>query len=135
MWKLTFVQGIDSGRWHQSFKIPEKSTFSGSVQRAIDTGVISSKTQQEIAQTLRMHILQHTRYPSPEEYTSVCQQLILKFPKLRDTIGSNGFVSYGSREGHSGASPNSLRSLAEVMQFRSFAEVSSVCEASANVRS
>ena len=79
--------------WLQSFKIPDRDTFSGSVQRAIDTGVISSKARREIVQVLRTLISIHTLYPVSEQYVTVSQKLVAKFPNLRDPIGTNGFVS------------------------------------------
>ena len=68
------------------------TTFSGTVQQAIETGIVVSKARQEIVQMLRTLMLQHTKYPTPEQYTNVCQKLVVKYPKLRNTIGSNGFV-------------------------------------------
>lgn len=51
-----------SASWHHTFKIPERSGFSGSVQKAIDTGFVSAKARREINQTLRTLLLQHSRY-------------------------------------------------------------------------
>ena len=34
------------------------------------------------------------RQLTSEQYNSVCQKLVTNFPKLRDTIGSNGYVSF-----------------------------------------
>ena len=39
------------------------------------------------------HISQHTLFPTSHEYNSLCQKLISKYPKLRDSIGSTGYVS------------------------------------------
>ena len=40
----------------------------------------------------------HTKTPSSEEYNMVCRKLIEKYPKLKDEIGSTGYVmSYFSR--------------------------------------
>lgn len=78
--------------WHLSFQIPPKHTFSGVVQKAIETGVVCAKARWDIVQTLRTLILQHTRYPSSEEYTTISRKLIEKFPKLHDG-GTSGFVS------------------------------------------
>lgn len=69
------------------------TSFSATVQNAIESGTILSKARQEIVQTLRTLMLQYTKYPSSEQYTDICQKLIKKYPKLRDTIGSNGYVS------------------------------------------
>lgn len=70
------------------------TAFSGTVQQAIETGVVVAKARQEIVQTLRTLMVQHTKYPTSEQYTNVCQKLIVKYSKLRDTIGSNGYVGY-----------------------------------------
>ena len=50
-----------SSMWHHTLKIPDRSAFSGSVQKAIDTGVVSAKARREINQTLHTLALQHTR--------------------------------------------------------------------------
>ena len=50
--------------WHLSFQIPQKHTFSGVVQKAVETGVVCAKARRDIVQTLRTLILQHTRYLS-----------------------------------------------------------------------
>ena len=79
--------------WHHNFTIPSLESFSGSVQRAVETGVISSKARREIVQVLRTMMIAHTVYPTSDQYVSVSQRLIAKFPKLKDPIGTNGFVS------------------------------------------
>ena len=78
--------------WHLSFKIPQKHTFSGVVQKAVETGVVCAKARRDVVQTLHTLILQHTRYPSSEEYTTVSRKLVEQFPKLHDG-GTSGFVS------------------------------------------
>lgn len=82
--------------WLSSFRIPERDSFSGSVHRAIDTGVITSKARREIVQVLRTLISMHTLYPVSEQYIAVSQKLVTKYPNLRDPIGTNGFVSVRS---------------------------------------
>ena len=64
--------------WLQSFKIPERDSFSGSVQRAIDTGVVLSKARREIVQVLRTLISMHTLYLLSEQYIGVSQKLVTK---------------------------------------------------------
>ena len=83
--------------WHISFQLPAKNTFSWSVQKAIDTGVISSKARREIVQVLRTLISRYTKYPTSDQYTIICQKLVEKFPHLQDSVGSNRFVriTYG----------------------------------------
>ena len=81
-----------ASNWHIGFQFPPKETYSWSVQKAIETGVISSKARREIIQVLRTLISQYTKYPTSEQYTIITQKLVEKFPNLRDPIGSNGFV-------------------------------------------
>jgi len=70
-----------------------KETYSWSVQKAIETGIIASKARKEIVQVLRTLILSYTKYPTSEQYTTISRKLVEKFPKLKDPVGSNGFVS------------------------------------------
>ena len=58
-----------STKWHLTFQIPEKHTFSGSVLRAVNTGVVSAKARREIVQVLRTLILQHTCRPNGKQYS------------------------------------------------------------------
>jgi len=37
-------------------------------------------------------ILSYTKYPKSEKYTIISQKLVEKFPKLKDPVGTNGFV-------------------------------------------
>ena len=69
--------------WHLHFSIPERESFSGSVQRAIDMGIVSSKARREIVQVLRTLIAMHTLYPISDHYITICQKLIAKFPKTQ----------------------------------------------------
>jgi len=71
--------GGQTSDWHIRFQIPLKETYSWSVQKAIKTGVIASK---EIVQVLRTLILSYTKYPTSEQYTTISQKLVEKFPKL-----------------------------------------------------
>lgn len=86
---------LHSANWDQEFKIPEVCAFSSAVQRALESGVISSKARREIVQVLRTLILQHTRLPTSRQYSSVCYRLITVYPKLRDEAGC-GYVSISS---------------------------------------
>ena len=70
--------------WHLHFKIPDASAFSGSVQEAIKTGVVTSKARREINLVLRTYVIAHTVYPSSEQYNTICRSLVTKFPKLKD---------------------------------------------------
>lgn len=80
-------------QWHLEFKIPELQSFSGHVQDAIKTGVVSARARREVTQVLRTYIIAHTITPSPEQYTTVCRQLVTKYPKLEDTEGKSRIVS------------------------------------------
>lgn len=62
------------------------------MQKAIDTGIVCAKPRRDISQVLRTLILQFTRYPTPDQYVTVCRRLVEKFPKLRDDE-NNGYVS------------------------------------------
>lgn len=79
--------------WHLEFKISELDTFSGVVQETIKTGVVTGIARREIIQVLRTHILIHTVQPTSEQYITVCQKLVGKYPTLQDTEGSSHFVS------------------------------------------
>lgn len=84
-----------SAPWHKAFEIPEKSSFSRTVQGATESGVVCSRARREICQTLRTLMLQHTSRPTHEEYTEICSKLIQKYPKLHDG-GTSGSVCYCS---------------------------------------
>ena len=82
-----------SPNWHLEFSIPELNTFSGIVQQTIKTGVVTGIARREIIQVLRTHILKYTVQPTSEQYITVCQKLIGKYPNLQDTEGPSHFVS------------------------------------------
>ena len=75
------------------FSFLQKKHIHEYVQKAIETGVISSKARREVVQVLRTLISQYTKYPTFDQYTIICQKLVEKFPNLRDPVASNGFVS------------------------------------------
>lgn len=84
-----------SSEWHVNFNIPDVSAFSGCVQEAIRTGVVTAKARREINLILRTYIVAHTVYPSSEQYNTVCRKLVTKFPNLRDTEpGKSLYVSF-----------------------------------------
>jgi len=76
--------GGQTSDWHIRFQIPLKETYSWSVQKAVETGVIARK---EIVQVLRTLILSYTKYPTSEQYTTISQKLVEKIPKLKDPVG------------------------------------------------
>lgn len=82
-----------STNWHLHFKIPDLNSFSGCVQQAVSTGVVTGKARREVVQVLRTYITAHTIVPTSEQYVAVCQKLITKFPKLQDSEGTSHFVS------------------------------------------
>ena len=67
-------------------------SFSSSVKQAIDTGVVSSKARSEVVRVLRTLVLQQTHIPNHVQYETVCEKLVVKYAKLRDSMGS-GWVS------------------------------------------
>ena len=82
-------KGIDtskSSKWHLTFVIPDKRTYSGSVQKAIGTGVVTSKARRDMITVLRtlMLMLQHTTMPDSIHYNAICEALVTKFPNLAD---------------------------------------------------
>lgn len=90
---VTFIYIQETGLWLRTFSIPEKASFSGVVQQAIESGLISSRARRELVQILRTLITRHTVKPIGKEYNGVCQKLVSKFPKLQDPLGTDGFVS------------------------------------------
>lgn len=79
--------------WHLQFEIPDLNNFSGIVKEAVRTGVITGQARREIIQVLRTYMTKHTTQPSSEQYVTVCQKLVLKYPSLQDTEGKSNFVS------------------------------------------
>ena len=60
--------------------------------QALEKKTITKAVRTEVIRVLAHQMLQHTTYPTSEEYTAVCQKLIAPYPVLKDTIG-NGYVS------------------------------------------
>ena len=79
--------------WHLKFDIPDLNNFSGIVREAVRMGVITGQARREIIQVLRTYITKYMLYPSSEQYITVCQKLVLKYPNLQDTEGKSNFVS------------------------------------------
>lgn len=89
-------KGTDTGKsskWHLTFVIPDKRTYSGSVQKAIETGVVTSKARRDMVTVLRTLMLQHTTMPDSIHYNAVCEALVTKFPNLADEEDDSGYVS------------------------------------------
>ena len=72
--------------------IPDKRTYSGSVQKAIETGVVTSKARRDMVTVLRTLMLQHTTMPDGLHYNAV-EALVTKFPNLADEEDDSGYVS------------------------------------------
>lgn len=87
------VSEVKLKNWHLSFEIPEKDSFSGSVQKAIETGVVVARARREIVQVVRTLVLQHTKFPTSEQYNRVCEILVTKYPNLKDDR-TGGYVSH-----------------------------------------
>ena len=60
--------------------------------QALEKKIITKAIRTEVVRVLAHQMLQQTMYPTPEEYTTVCQKLVATYPVLKDTIG-NGYVS------------------------------------------
>ena len=58
-----------------------------SVIEAIESGSVTAVARRRIITFLRNLMAAHTRYPTPEQYTTICNKLIEKFPNLKDTVG------------------------------------------------
>eukprot|EP00731_Ephydatia_muelleri_P004474 Em0002g650a len=51
-------------------------------------GVITKGASSNIVTYIAHHIWTHTKYPTSEEYTEVCRELVTKYPVLKDTTGT-----------------------------------------------
>jgi len=79
--------------WHHTFTVPRN--FSGRTMAALKSGdkmEITSAVGCEIVSALATLIMVHTCYPTPEQYTAVCQKLVEEFNILHDGFGC-GYVS------------------------------------------
>jgi len=65
--------------------IPQKTSFTNSVQQAIRTGLITANAKREIISVPRTYIIAYTVYPTSEQYNTVCCKLVSKFPNLMDS--------------------------------------------------
>ncbi len=86
---------IFQDNWHLDFIIPDKEKFGYSGSRAIDNGHVTSNAKRKIISLLRSLMVQHTLYPTSEQYITVCNKLVMKYPKLQDPVG-NRIVSFKS---------------------------------------
>ena len=90
---MSTITGDD--QWHVSFRIPSLSALSERSIDAIHTGIITKAVRTEIVQTIATLIANHTKRPSPEQYTHICKELVKTYPTLKDDSG-NGYVSIQS---------------------------------------
>ena len=79
--------------WRHTFEIPDHNAFSGSVQKAIDTGIVSAKARREINQTLRTLSLQHARYHTVHNFIVIATYLSTYNVPIYDICGDN-FVKF-----------------------------------------
>lgn len=82
--KNVVLSSIQDPNWHLNFILPEKTTLGYSVSRAIETGVVTTTAKRRLVDVISRCILVHTMAPSKQQYNHVCQQLVDKFPNLRD---------------------------------------------------
>lgn len=83
---------IQDPYWHLKFDVPHKTSLGLSVTEAIETGIVSSVVRRRIIGVISKLVIAKTLYPTPEQYITVCNLLITKYPKLRDDVGT-GIVS------------------------------------------
>lgn len=82
-----------TGTWHLSFNIPKN--FSVRTMAALSSGdkmAITSAVRCEIVSALATMVMVHTMYPTPEQYSFVCQKLVKEYEILHDGFGC-GYVS------------------------------------------
>lgn len=84
-------QTTEANQWHLTFQIP--SHFSSRTEEAIASGLLTKGTRIEIIQSLSSAIMVYTKEPTSVHYNTVCRKLIEKYPTLKDTIGTTGYVS------------------------------------------
>lgn len=68
------------------------TAFSFKTMKAIETGEMTKTARVEVVAALHTRMLQHSEYPTPQDYKLVCQKLIGVYPTLSDCNGS-GYVS------------------------------------------
>ncbi len=69
--------------WHLDFIIPDKEKIGYSGSQAIDNGHVTSNAKRKIISLLRSLMVQHTLYPTSEQCITVCNKLVMKYPKLQ----------------------------------------------------
>ena len=80
---------------HLSFIIPQN--FSARTMTALSSGdkmAITSAVRCEIVSTLATMVMVHTMYPTPEQYSFICQKLVKEHEILHDGFGCGYVGSY-----------------------------------------
>ena len=77
-----------SSSWVHTFYLPD--CFSSKTMAAIHRGQITKAVRIEIIAAMHTRMLQHTLYPTANEYRTACQRLVDKYPvdKLGNKIVS-----------------------------------------------
>ena len=83
------VHHSHNGNWTATFTLPR---FSCSTEQAITSKEVTRGVRVDIITALAFEVWNSTQYPTPDEYTAVCQKLVSTYPSLKDTVG-NGYVS------------------------------------------
>lgn len=68
------------------FYLPD--CFSSKTMAAIHRGQITKAVRIEIIAAMHTRMLQHTLYPTANEYRTACQRLVDKYPVLADKLGN-----------------------------------------------
>lgn len=82
------VTGNDSN-WISKYSTPQ---FSRKTEDCIRKSEITRSNRTEIITAMAWEIWKYTRYPTADDYYTICKLLVQKHPTLKDTIG-NGYVS------------------------------------------
>ena len=75
-----------SSSWVHTFYLPD--CFSSKTMAAIRRGHITKAARIEIIAAMHTRMLQHTLYPTANEYRTACQRLVDKYPVLADKLGN-----------------------------------------------
>jgi hypothetical protein len=80
--------------WAEGLALPTR--FSTPTTKAIETGVLTKSARVEIVHSVATLMLMHTSRPTPHDLDTVSRRLIVKHPKLRDTV-DKGYGSWRSK--------------------------------------
>ncbi|CAI8031484.1 hypothetical protein GBAR_LOCUS17865 [Geodia barretti] len=76
--------GLPKLDWAEGLALPTR--FSTPTTKAIETGVLTKSARVEIVHSVATLMLMHTSRPTPHDLDTVSRRLIVKHPKLRDTV-------------------------------------------------